>query len=60
MPRARNWMDVNVDQRVIDAGGWIGPFGPVNESGPWSRETNAWWARDEPTDKEERGHGDDR
>lgn len=50
MPRSRNWPEVDVDRRVHEAGGWLGPFGPVSDEPP----AHAWNQRDEPTDAEER------
>lgn len=34
-PRSRSWQTVPVDQRVREAGGWLGPFGaPSDEPHP--------------------------
>lgn len=34
MPRSRSWQTVPVDQRVREAGGWLGPFGAPTEQEP--------------------------
>lgn len=49
-PRSRGWQTVPVDQRVREAGGWLGPHGPISDEPP----ARGWNQRDEPTDAEER------